>query len=213
MKKLFNATAISGGKGNYFAKSKWNPKSFLHPLMTIAIIATGILFSGCQKEQTSESVVKEDMTTKSMQSQSNVVNEYAEVSSQTSWELQQARAATARYRNIKNAVKDGYEDIAVVVPNMGFHYMKSTLVDGEFDFRKPEILVYNRDHDGNIELVAVEYAVPIELTPDTAPQGFTGSADIWDRNTGFGLWLLHAWVWHYNPDGVFNPTNSLIHLH
>src|SRR5688572_9695289 len=190
MKKLFNATAISGGKGNYFAKSNWNSKRFLNPLLTIAMIAIGILFSGCQKEQASEPVAQEDITTKSMQSQSNVVNEYSEISSQTAWELQQARAATARYRNIKNAVKDGYEDIAVVVPNMGFHYLKSTLVDGEFDFRKPEILVYNRDHDGNIELVAVEYAVPIELTPDTSPQGFTGNADVWDRNTGFGLWLL-----------------------
>jgi len=24
---------------------------------------------------------------------------------------------------------------------------------------------------------------------------------------------LHAWVWAYNPDGVFNWTNAEVHLH
>ena len=37
--------------------------------------------------------------------------------------------------------------------------------------------------------------------------------DVWDGNVGAGLWLLHAWVWCYNPAGVFNPTNPLVHLH
>ncbi len=90
--------------------------------------------------------------------------------------------------------------------------MKSTLVDATFDPRSPEILVYNKNEDGSIQLVAVEYAIPLELSRK-APQGFTGTLDKWDENTGFGLWLLHAWVWHYNPDGVFNPTNPLVHLH
>ena len=213
MKKLFNAAATSGGKGNDYAKNNNNHSGFFRSPVFVSMIVIGILISGCQKEKTTETVVEEDMTTTSTQSQSNVVNDYAEISNQTAWELQQARAATAKYRNINNAIKDGYADIGVVVPNMGFHYMKSTLVDDKFDFRKPEILVYNRDHDGKTELVAVEYAVPIDFTPFVAPQGFTGSDDVWDRNTGFGLWLLHAWVWHYNPDGVFNPTNPNVHLH
>lgn len=212
MKQLFNAA--NSGQGNFFAKNQRNNSGFFRSLVFISMITIGILFSGCQKEQTNTTNAEdESLSTKSMQSESHVVNDYAGVSKQTSWELQQARASTAKYRKIKNAIADGYADIAVVVPNMGFHYMKSSLVDDKFDFRKPEILVYNKDHDGNIELVAVEYAVPIELSPNVAPQGFTGSADVWDRNTGFGLWLLHAWVWEYNPDGVFNPTNPLIHLH
>lgn len=39
--------------------------------------------------------------------------------------------------------------------------MKSTLVDATFDYRKPEILVYNIDENGEYELVAVEYAMVI----------------------------------------------------
>jgi hypothetical protein len=128
-------------------------------------------------------------------------------------ELQQAKDATERYQNISAAIADGYADISVVVPNMGFHYMKSTLVDAVFDITRPEILVYNKTHEGLTELVAVEYAVPIDMTPDQAPGGFTGTNDVWDRNTGFGLWLLHAWVWKSNASGVFNPTNPGVHLH
>src|SRR6476661_3651349 len=144
MKKLFNTTAISGGKGNYFAKTNRNLSGFTSSLFFLLTILTGLLFTGCQKEQADTNTIqKEEMTTKTMQSESNVLNDYNSISSQTGWELQQARAATAKYRNIDKAIKDGYADIAVVVPNMGFHYMKSTLIDDEFDFRKPEILVYN----------------------------------------------------------------------
>ena len=31
--------------------------------------------------------------------------------------------------------------------------------------------------------------------------------DRWDNNVTFGLWLCHAWVWEYNPDGVFTDLN------
>jgi len=72
--------------------------------------------------------------------------------------------------------------------------------------------VYNKNEDGSFQLVAAEYAVPIDISPNKPPEGFTGTGDVWDRNTGFGLWLLHAWVWKNNPDGVFNPTNPLVHL-
>jgi hypothetical protein len=96
---------------------------------------------------------------------------------------------------------------------MGYHYMKSAFADSIFEISKPEILVYNKDHDGNFELIAVEYAVPISLSPNHAPEGFTGTADVWDKNPDFGLWLLHAWVWQNNPSGVFNSTNPGVHVH
>ena len=88
--------------------------------------------------------------------------------------------------------------------------MKTSIVDGIFDIREPEILVYNKNVGGAQELVAVEYAVPLTFPK---PEGFTGSADVWNGTSGFPLWLLHAWVWSYNPDGVFNWTNPTVHLH
>jgi hypothetical protein len=190
-----------------------------HLIYSFTLLLGTLLFTGCKKEAINEDVadankeMEASLSSVNLKSDAAFMNMYTGLGKQTTWELQQARAATARYRNIENAIKDGYADISVVVPNMGHHYLRSGILDGVFDIRNPEILVYNKDHDGSFQLVAVEYAIPIDVTPNAAPSGFSGSNDVWDRNTGFGLWLLHAWVWAYNPDGVFNPTNPSVHLH
>jgi len=203
-------------KGNDFIpKHQFNTLRFDAFIIIGSIIITiGFLFTGCKKENRDSNEFEiQHNNQHDDQSGGNMLIHYPRLSPRTVWELLQARAHTARYRDIRKAIRDGYATIDVVVENMGHHYMKSALVDATFDFRKPEILVYNKEEDGDFTLVAVEYAVPISETPNVAPSGFTGSADVWDRNTGFGLWLLHAWVWHYNPAGVFNPTNPLIHVH
>jgi len=176
-----------------------------------SMILICLFFAGCKKGgiDTPANVVQ-SMNARATNSEENAINNYTGLSPQTAWELQQARSATARYRNINNAIADGYSNIAVDVENMGHHYMNSSLVDATFDIRKPEILVYNRNEDGSQELVAVEYAIPLT---DPRPEGFTGSLDVWNGESGFPLWLVHAWVWSYNPDGVFNWTNPTVHLH
>ena len=192
MKQFFNSA--NGGKQ--------------HRFVYLIAIATTLFLASCTRTELRdphESHVVPD-------SFRNTLLNYTGLSSQTEWELQQARAATAKYRNIDKAIQDGYADISVVVPQMGHHYLKSTLVDGTFDIRKPEILVYEKHEDGSFELVAVEYAIPLTASAN-APEGFSGSQDVWDENHTFGLWLLHAWVWSYNPLGVFNPTNPLVHTH
>lgn len=201
---------LSGSRSGCNRQSFALTQAFNKHLLLIAL--TGLLFASCKKQGTIEPV-SEIPGSNAQQSDATVLNGYTGLSAQTMWELQQARAATAKYRHLENAKKDGYEDIAVVVEEMGHHFMRKANVDGTFDLRKPEILVYAKDHDGNFELVAVEYAIPIELTPNVAPAGFSGNNDVWDRNTGFGLWLLHAWVWSFNPNGVFNPTNPSVHTH
>lgn len=178
-------------------------------LFIVFLLATG--FTACKKESAATPEEEMEMA-EARNSRSDAVKCYTGLPRKTQWELQQARAATARYRNFDNAIRDGYADIDVVVPEMGYHFLKAAILDDKFDYRHPEILVYNKNHKGRLELVAVEYAVPLDLS-ENAPDGFTGDKDVWDRNTGFGLWLLHAWVWAYNPDGVFNPTNPAVHVH
>ena len=198
MKRLFNGA--SQRNRNLFAKISW--------LATIIIIS--MIIPSCQKE-VSNAPSQQDAAINShaANSQGNVLTNYTDLPSSTLWELQQARAATAKYQDIDNAIKDGYADIEVDVQHMGHHFMKTSIVDGVFDIKQPEILVYNRDNNGKQVLVAVEYAVPLSYPQ---PEGFTGSADIWNGASGFPLWLLHAWVWAYNPDGVFNWTNPDIEL-
>ena len=183
-------------------------------LILFLLLLVGLLSTGCRKDVVNtDSTEIQAVSSQSIVGETQVLSNYTGHSALTMWQLQQARAASARYLNFDNAIRDGYVDINVVVPNMGYHFLKGDNLDINFDFRKPEILVYNMEHNGKMRLVAVEYAVPINLTPNTAPDGFAGASDVWDRNTGFGLWLLHAWVWAYNSNGVFNPTNPDVHLH
>ena len=128
----------------------------------------------------------------------------------TRQELLRARRATAKYSDLSVAIADGYADINVFIPQMGFHYLKSSVLDDEFDPERPELLVYAQDLcEGRMRLVAVEYAVPTNLSA-TAPEGFTGTADEWHRQDNFGLWTLHAWIWFRNPDGVFAELNPRV---
>jgi len=178
-------------------------------IVTVVCFLFVIAFASCKKQDAGKTQDEIQMSI-AKNTQADVLNFYNGLSQQTLWELQQARAATAKYRNIENAIKDGYEDIAVDVEEMGHHFMKMSIVDSVFDIREPEILVYNKDENGKQQLVAVEYAVPLTYAK---PEGFTGSADVWNGTSGFPLWLVHAWVWAYNPEGVFNWTNPSVHLH
>jgi hypothetical protein len=147
---------------------------------------------------------------KNIEQDNNPLNRYTGLPDQTLAELRHTREATSRYVSLDSALADGYADISVDVEHMGHHYMKSAIVDPVFDMHKPEILVYNRDENGKPYLVAVEYAIPLT---HPKPEGFSGNADIWKDDSGFPLWLLHAWIWEYNPQGVFNWTNPLVHMH
>src|SRR5262245_33154152 len=125
-------------------------------------------------------------------------------------QLDQTRDAASKYLDVQAALDDGYVDIGLLVPNMGWHYLKESLVDAKFDWTRPELLVYADDPCGGPrKLVAVEYAVPLSLSK-RAPFGFVGKADEWDANQQFQLWTLHAWVYEFNPDGVFAPFNPRI---
>ena len=128
----------------------------------------------------------------------------------TRQELAQARAATARYHDIAQAIADGYVNIDVFVPGQGFHYLNPSLLDGAFEPDKPELLVYAATpQEDRLRLVAVEYAVPVSLSA-AAPEGFSGEADVWDRNEEFGLWTLHTWAWLKNPNGMFAEVNPRV---
>jgi hypothetical protein len=126
-------------------------------------------------------------------------------------QLDMVRDAASRFIDVDEAEAGGYHDMGLFVEHMGWHYINQAYVDdGRFDPLKPELLVYADDPcGGKRKLVAVEYAVPLTASR-RAPYGFFGVADEWDRNTTFGLWTLHAWVFEYNTDGVFAPFNQRI---
>src|SRR6185503_19664948 len=189
----------------FCSATRRNQRSFVvlqnskNPLMVSTVLFIGLLLTGCKKDVSVTTPEEEIQTAASSQSQG--FGNYKGLLPQTVWELQQAKIATARYNNFDNAIYDGYVDINVIVPEMGYHYLKMENLDDKFEYDKPEILVYNKEENGRMKLVAVEYAVPISLSAN-APSGYTGNNDQWSVYQGV-LWTLHAWVWEYNPAGVF----------
>jgi len=115
-------------------------------------------------------------------------------------DLAAVRAATARYHDLDAAIGDGYTNFDLCFDSMGEHFGRpSAIGDGTLDATAPEALVYA--HIGNrLQLVAVEYV-------STEPGEVLGTP--LHFNPTVGLWVLHAWVWKHNPDGVhadFNPN-------
>lgn len=207
MKQLLSA--VTGGNrkiedaqyANYFKKNNIQ-------LAALFMLSAAILFTACTKQN---DAAPADIVhpAPAIESLANAGMEPLAANSFTAQELKLARQATAKYLNIDSAIADGYIDVNVVMPNMGYHYQKPEYVDSVFDITHPEFLVYNKDNEGAFKLVAVEYAVPLDLSL-AAPGGFYGRQDVWDHNDEFGLWTLHAWIWKFNPEGVFNATNPLV---
>jgi hypothetical protein len=137
----------------------------------------------------------------------------ARVAQDPQQDLARARAATARYHDVDQAIADGYQNLDVVgcVPGEGCHFANFALVDCEFEPDRPEILLYAPSPGGNsFQLAGVEYVVPLACSAD-APEGFAGDADEWREDSeGFGLWEMTAWLWLHNPDGMFAEANPRI---
>lgn len=215
MKKQFNAAISRQNKTLIdiliLKRFNWTGQ----PLFFLIMLFGTFLFTACKKYAADKPAAEEQTTVSKneISTEAELAKHYSELNPQTLSELQQVHAATAKYQNISNAFADNYgEDPIVVLPNMGYHFLKAELVSPVFDVKKPAILVYNKKENGNFELVAVEYAVPMSSLPlHVAPEGFTGDADEWNENTlNSGWWTLHAWVWEANPDGVFKPMNPLV---
>src|SRR5690348_6213446 len=88
-------------------------------VFAVSVILSCLVFSGCQKEATNNGADQAQPTAMPKSSEANTLNYYSGLGGLTMWQLQQARAASAKYRNIDNAIKAGYVDIAVDVQHMG----------------------------------------------------------------------------------------------
>ncbi|MFL5385943.1 MAG: hypothetical protein ACJ8GN_25790 [Longimicrobiaceae bacterium] len=148
-------------------------------------------------------------------------------------QIEAVRAATERYRDHANAVKDGFRRFGQEGPLMGEHWYRRDLVGTALDLRRPSTLQY-ANVGGRKVLVGVAYSV-YRRPGEPLPEGFAGAEDHWhthdvarlasaataDRpvlhwlvqrriekgKIGPGgrnlLTMVHAWVWLDNPDGTF----------
>ena len=125
-------------------------------------------------------------------------------------EVDQLREAVRAYTIFNDAFAAGYDnEFTGYRSQMGFHYLKESLLDDKFEIEKPEVLMYAPAANGGLRFVGVEYAVPVNdlNNPPPAPEGFSGSTDVWEINEEFGVWTLHVWIGLENPNGIFASHN------
>ncbi len=132
-------------------------------------------------------------------------------------DLQAAKAATARYHSIHQALAAGYlpppPGACVAHPTlggMGYHFENPTLMeDNRLDPAQPEMLVYERKKNGKFRLIALEYYVEadqVTSTPVLFGQAFDGPMPA--HHPGMEThYDLHVWLWKDNPSGLFAMWN------
>jgi hypothetical protein len=147
-------------------------------------------------------------------------------------EWEQARAAAERLATPAAATDAGYVQASAVVPGVGAHWIKWSLVDQGFDPGQPSMLLFDSVTAGRPpQLVGLSYWVASADEPD----GFAGPNDRWHRHFGLcfvdgwhrqediaeragcedtwvdgsDLWMLHAWPVDVvaNPWGRFASVN------
>jgi hypothetical protein len=94
----------------------------------------------------------------------------------------------------------------------GLHYGRTDLIDGTVTALEPELVMYEPQADGSLQLLAVEYIVPFaQWTSETPP---TVMGESLHRNEALELWVHHVWLWRENPSGMhadWNPNVTCEH--
>lgn len=142
-----------------------------------------------------------------------------------------AYTGTARYHDINSATAAGYgefkdaQGIACIdkpgAGGMGIHYVSAGVEDTVLDPATPEALVYEPQPNGKLRLVAVEYIVFKEAwdmlhnsPPSLFGQQFNempgGKLPDGNRYEIPAFYELHAWIWKWNPRGLFDDWNSRV---
>lgn len=125
-----------------------------------------------------------------------------------------ARNATARFHKFAVADSAGYTTQfpagCSVLPGEGaqaYHYMNGALVDNTVDLERPELLMYEPQKDGSLQLVGVDYVVP-RTFPKPEPLLRMEFAPV--NVQGAEVWALHIWAWRPNANGTFYPWNPAV---
>ncbi|MBI3803735.1 MAG: hypothetical protein HY282_08235 [Nitrospirae bacterium] len=162
------------------------------------------------------------------------------VSPEAGRQVYEIRLATEKYRDVEKAQADGYFRFTGYIPNMGYQFANPKLFSG-FDLRHPPILIYD-ERDGRWELIGVMFVTPIDRNPgkslpfrdaefmkhpmmchfqdgtnlnlakeDQCPKEHPltkAPLAFWHPD----LWVMSAWVWYPNPNGLFALYNPLLNF-
>jgi hypothetical protein len=125
------------------------------------------------------------------------------------------RDATARFHDVAVAEHEGYYLQFGCVSGsdfgaMGMHFVNMPLVmDGELDATRPEIVIYEPQQDGSLQLIGADYLVLADAwnAKNATPPELMGQLfHLFEAPNRFGLpafYTLHVWAWKHSPTGTF----------
>lgn len=126
-------------------------------------------------------------------------------------DLTRLKQATEPFADFPIARAAGYEvEITRCMESenggQGYHYGNTDLIgdEGVVDLLHPELLMYEPQADGAMELVGVEYAIPVDDWTSLEPPRLLDQD--FHVNEAFGVWVLHVWL-RENPAGTFADWN------
>ena len=126
--------------------------------------------------------------------------------------IAEVKNATAKFHDLAAAKAAGYTNqypagcARSAEGAQAFHFLKDALVDGTVELLQPELLMYEPQPNGSMQLVGVDYVVP--LTASATPPTLLGVPFM--RNEPLGVWALHIWTMRPNPSGMFAAWNPKV---
>jgi len=132
--------------------------------------------------------------------------------------VQLVRDATKQFVDVNVATAAGYQPFLGCVSGpdhgaMGYHYVNGSLVGGELDASRPQVVIYEASGPG-LQLVGVEFVVIADawLANHDSPPVLEGqSFQFVSSPNRYGLpahFELHVWAWRDNPNGAFVDWNN-----
>ena len=137
-------------------------------------------------------------------------------------QLAQLRQVTAKFQRFDVATNSGYA--AQITPcwthhsagAMGYHYGDTDLFDATVDLLNPEVVIYEPQKGGHMNLVGMEYIVPLEAW-EAAGHDLNDPTDVprlldqpYTRHSFLPIFKLHIWLWRQNPSGMFADWNPKV---
>jgi hypothetical protein len=89
----------------------------------------------------------------------------------------------------------------------GFHYLNERLVDANVELLRPELVMYEPGPNGQMNLVGVDYIVPLALSAE--PPTLLG-VPFEPLGPPLNVWALHIWAWRPNSSGMFAMWNPKV---
>ena len=152
-------------------------------------------------------------------------------------ELDRAKQATEKYQDVRVAQAEGYQMLGGEFPGMGAHFVLNMEPKGFDIEKPPILLYHKSvDAPGGYTLAGLGYLFDAPAGADGQPVNppFPKSLASWHQHDNLCMapqlenphslteaqctekgghflaktpWLVHAWIWKDNPQGVFSPEN------